>query len=178
VAASGCANFGRFDGQDPALLKLSTAALETKVRGQRWVAPSQIEQMLKQKKNLTAQLDPAERDCEYRAELLGIVIGSELMPASTPMFWGPARETGALESMFMTMPLRNAWTPEQRRKVLDEFEVKQMAPMLKYSPQSDRDYWRRFFLGLLLACELEPKKRAEVGLDAPGQQECRKVPKV
>ncbi len=116
----------------------------------------------------TESYAPAQRECMYRSMLLGSLASARTVLKTQPSLWGHTREVGRLRSLFLEMPLKHAWSPEERGQVLDTIERVFIAN-LKAEDDADRDFWRRQYIGIELLCEATDDTLHELHAQRPGE---------
>jgi hypothetical protein len=106
------------------------------------------------------------RDCVYRTMLVGSIASSRTVLKTTPALWGQTRDVGRLRSLFLELPLKQPWTPEQRQALLDKIDGT-VIPHLQAEDDADRDYWRRQYYGIELLCEVTDEALRELHTQRP-----------
>ncbi|MBL8957946.1 MAG: serine/threonine protein kinase [Myxococcaceae bacterium] len=148
------------------LRELGTTELERRVLGLRIYRPSDARKHLQQLKATVESYAPEQRDCMYRSMLLGSITSEQTVLKTTPALWGHTREVGRLKSLFLELPLKHAWSPEQRAQILRRIETLFIAN-LEAKDEADRDFWRRQYYGIELLCEVTDDALTELHTERP-----------
>jgi hypothetical protein len=159
---------------DTPMTRMPVPELERRAAAMKYMSPSMMANQLKTLKATVETFHPDQRECTYRAMLIRVVLNEKVVITSSPTLWGHSREVPELERLFLEQPLRNDWTDAQRKDVLRQVETIFIANLQKDAPGDDV-YWRRMYLGLLVACELTDEARAKVGAPRIGENNCLKI---
>ncbi len=159
---------------DTPMTRMPVPELERRAAAMKYMSPSMMANQLKTLKATVETFHPDQRECTYRAMLIRVVLNEKVVITSSPTLWGHSREVPELERLFLEQPLRNDWTAAQRKDVLRQVETIFIANLQKDAPGDDV-YWRRMYLGLLVACELTDEARAKVGAPRIGENNCLKI---
>jgi serine/threonine protein kinase len=151
---------------EPELRELSTAELERQVASLPILPPSTARKQLERLKTTTETYAAGMRECAYRTLLLGSVAASRTVLKTTPAMWGQTRELRRLRSLFLELPLKQPWTPEQRGAVLERID-RDVIPHLQAEDDADREYWRRQYYGIELLCEVTDDALRELHTQRP-----------
>jgi hypothetical protein len=163
--AAACAGEAYFD---PSLRELSTVELERQVAATPVMLPSVARQQLETYKAQAENASPELRDCVYRTTLLGSVSSTRALLKTNPSLWGHTRDVGRLRSLFLELPLKQKWSPEERGAVLQKIEGMFIAN-LKAEDDADRDFWRRQYYGIELLCEVSDEALADLHTGRPSE---------
>nr|WP_315464105.1 protein kinase [uncultured Rhodoferax sp.] len=159
---------------DTPLTRMPVPELERRAAAMKYLSPSQMANQLKTLKATVDTFHPDQRECTYRSMLIRVVLNEKVVLASSPTLWGHSRDLPELERLFLEQPLRNEWTAAQRKDVLRQVETIFVANLQKDAPGDDV-YWRRMYVGILVACELTDEARAKVGAPRIGENSCLKI---
>ncbi len=150
----------------PELRELSNAELERRVLNLRIYRPSDARKQLEQLKVTTEGYAVEQRECMLRSMMLGTITSEQTVLRTTPALWGHTRELGRLKSLFLELPLKHPWSPEQRAAVLEKIERLFIAN-LAATDEADRDFWRRQYYGIELLCEVTDEALVELHTRRP-----------
>jgi len=163
AAASACPATALYAAE---LRELPTPELERRVLNLRIFRPSDAKKQLERLKVTAEGYAAEQRECMLRAMLLGSITSEQTVLKTTPALWGHTRELGRLKSLFLELPLKHAWSPEQRAAVLARIEQLFIAN-LAANDEADRDFWRRQYYGIELLCEVTDEALAELHTQRP-----------
>jgi eukaryotic-like serine/threonine-protein kinase len=159
---------------DDPMTKMTVAQLEQKARNVKYMAPSAIATQIETIKNSAYSFHPNARECLYRAMLIRFVLNENVVLASSASLWGHTRTVPELERLFMEQPLKQDWTPAQRKDVLRQIETLFIANLQKDAPGDDA-YWRRMYYGLIFMCEATGEAREKAGAKRVTENNCPKL---
>jgi len=174
TAAAGAGDCTALRIYDPAIAKLSVAQLEQRARDARYLAPSAALRQLETLRASAENYAPDMRECLYKASLVQAVLTERTVLQSTPGMWAHTKELPELERLFMEQPLREDWSPAQRRSVLDQIDKLFVANLAKESP-GDEVFWRRMYYGLAFSCEASDAALAAAKTRRPPDGNCPKL---
>jgi hypothetical protein len=162
-APSACAEL---DALDPALARLDIAELERRFRASWQLPPSTVD---KQLDNVRASIDayaPQKRACMHKVTLVHAVVNQEHARRSTPSLYGLAHPSEELREQYLTLPLIDPLSKDERLDVVSQLEDGVLAGLTKSSP-ADAEHWRRYHYGLLLVCSATDEALARLGAGRP-----------
>ncbi len=133
--------------------ELSVAELEDQVVHLPYMRASDARRQLETLRNSASIYAPEQRDCIYRASLVGLAANVDTVMKSSPAMWGLRVPSETLRQQFLELPLRQGWSFEERKDVLAQVDST-VLPSLKVEIPEDAEYWRRMYYGLLLTCEV------------------------
>jgi eukaryotic-like serine/threonine-protein kinase len=133
--------------------------------------PSVVEASLQSLRSSASKAASAEQDCRYRSALLAFINTEQAAVQASATLWGHTRELPELKNWLRTLPLNGDWTEQQRNAALAHIDTAYIAPLGKLKP-GDADYWRRGYIGLVLACELTDAALRQLDARRPSEQEC------
>ena len=148
----------------------SAQQLEERAKQLRHPMPSVMAGMLNNLKAASLTFPAAAQDCQYRSSIAALIDSEIAAIKNTPALWGHTRDLSELKNWLRTQPLKADWNEDQRASVLAQMESDYIAP-LRPSP-ADADYWRRSYLGLILACELTDEALRLLDARRPMRAEC------
>jgi eukaryotic-like serine/threonine-protein kinase len=164
----------QLDVYDDPMTKMTVAELEKKARNVKYMAPSAIATQMDAIKTRAYSFHPIARECLYRSMLIRFVLNESVVLASSASLWGHTRTVPELERLFMEQPLKQDWTPAQRKDVLRQIETLFIANLQKDAPGDDA-YWRRMYYGLIFMCEATGEAREKAGAKRVTENNCLKL---
>ena len=159
---------------DSPMIRMTVAQLEQRVRAVKYMSPSVIANQLVTLKASADSFHRNARECLYRSMLIRVVLNEKVVLASSPTLWGHSRDVPELERLFLEQPLKQDWSPAQRKDVLRQVETVFIANLQKDAPGDDV-YWRRMYYGLLFACEADDEARSKAGAKRIPENSCLKL---
>lgn len=137
---------------EPRLRALSVAELERQVAALPYLMPSAAKNQLRTLQASTLTFAEDKRACMYRMSLIGTVASIPTVFAAAPGLFGHTSTSAQLRGWFLELPLRQAWTTEQRASILEQIDTL-FLPNLKVEEPGDAEFWKRQYYGIALTCE-------------------------
>jgi hypothetical protein len=91
-----------------------------------------------------------------------------------PTMWGLGHTPKELRELYLSLPLRADYTPEQRQDVLDQVE-KNFIPSLRADSEGDSDFWRRQYYGVVVVCDASDEGLAKIHATRPRDADCLRL---
>jgi hypothetical protein len=154
------------DALDPALARLDTAELERRFRASWQLPPSTVDKQLDNVRASANAYAPQKRECMLKVTLVHAVVNQEHARRSTPSLYGLGHPSEELREQYLTLPLIDGLSRDERLDVVSQLEDNVLAPLAKAAP-ADAEHWRRYHYGLLLVCNASDEALARLGAARP-----------
>jgi hypothetical protein len=160
------------DLYDASVRTLSNAELEKRILGFSALMPSMRAKTFEALRNNLSVYAAERRPCMYRLSLLASVASQPTVAAAMPNAWVYDVPSSTLSSWYLKYPLRQGWDATQRRSILAQVE-EYFIGSLRIDAPGDREYYRRLYLGLLVACSLTQDALVQVkGTRVRDERDC------
>jgi hypothetical protein len=104
--------------------------------------------------------------------LMGQVSALPQLLASMPNAWVYEVPSSTLRAWYLRYPLRQGWDVKQRESVLAQLE-RNVIENIRLDAPGDREWYRRLYVGLLVACGLTQDALAQVkGTRVQDERDC------